>query len=471
MAKELGATEKDLINERVKKIAKIGKLGFAAYPSKSKKSYSNKRIHEIKEELLSSGQDIYLSGRVSALRGHGKLIFADLIDESGKIQIIFKADKMSDKEFQLVSLIDLGDFIEAKGSLFITNSGELSLECKKLQILTKALRPFPLEWYGLKDVETKYRDRYLDLALNPEVKEKFVLRSKIIESLRQFLLEKGFLEVDTPTLQPIAGGASAKPFSTHYNAYDRDVFLRIAPELYLKRLLIGGFEKVFEFARCFRNEGADAAHNPEFTLLEFYIAYADYEQLMDLTEEMIRFVTKAINNDKLKIEIAAPGQRPSGSATDRRIDFSKKFKRVTFDKLTGGKKSDEEFKATLSKLIEPTFVTNHPTELIPLAKRNEKNPKVVDSFQLVINGVELIKAFSELNDPVDQRRRFEEQAKLRQKGDEEAQPMDEEFLRALEYGMPPAAGWGMGVDRFVKVLTDSKTLREILFFPFMKPEK
>lgn len=458
MANKIGASEKDIINERVKKIAKIKELGFLPYPSKSKKSYSNRRIKNIKEELLASQQEIFVAGRVSGLRGHGKLVFADISDQTGKIQAVFKADITSPKEFKLVSLLDLGDFVEVSGRLFITESGELTVEAKKLQILAKALRPLPEKWYGLKDIETRYRERYLDLALNPAVMDNFYLRSKVIQTLRDFLLGNGFIEVDTPVLQPVAGGASAKPFSTHYNAYDRDVFLRIAPELYLKRLLVGGFEKVFEFARCFRNEGVDALHNPEFTNLEFYWAYADYEKLMDFTEELVCFVVKAVNNGNLELKI-----------DDKEIDFSKKFRRITFDQLTKGKKSDEEFKKAVENLIEPTFVTNHPTSLIPLAKRNEKNPEVVDSFQLVINGIELVKAFSELNDPIDQRKRFEEQAKLRQKGDEEAQPMDEDFLRAVEFGMPPAAGWGMGIDRFVRVLTSSKTLREVLLFPFMRP--
>lgn len=458
MSKEIGATEKEIIAERTKKLDKIRGLSIDPYPSKSEKSYSNARIREIKEELLSSKQNVNIAGRITGMRGHGKLIFADISDQTGKIQAVFKADNLDKKEFELISLFDLGDIIEASGNLFLTNAGELSVEARKVKILTKALRPFPESWYGLKDIETRYRERYLDLSINPEVRDIFYVRSKVIQTIREFLINKEFLEVDTPVLQPLAGGASAKPFTTHYNAYDRDVFLRIAPELFLKRLLVGGYEKVFEFARCFRNEGVDATHNPEFTNLEFYFAYADFEKLMDLTQDLIREVIKAVNDGKLEMEIYG-----------NRIDFSKKFERVTFAELTGGKNDDEAFKKALEKLIAPTFVTNHPTDMIPLAKRNEKNPDVVDSFQLVIGGLELTKAFSELNDPIDQRKRFEDQLKLREKGDEEAQPLDEDFLRAIEYGMPPAAGWGMGIDRFVRVLTSSNTLREVLFFPFMKP--
>jgi len=456
----LGATEKDLIENRIKKLEELKKAGIDPYPSKSNRNYTAKDVVDKQNQLVDSQDKVTVAGRMMARRGHGKLVFADLTDESGKIQIVLKQDSLSEKAFGIVELLDVGDFIEVDGKVFVTKAGELSIEADTLRLLAKSIRPLPEKWHGLKDVETRYRERYADFIVNPEVKQKFYTRSKVINALRQYLIEDGFMEVDTPVLQSVAGGASAKPFLTHYNAYDRDVYLRIAPELYLKRLLVGGFEKVFEFARCFRNEGVDATHNPEFTNLEFYWAYADYEKLMDFTQDLVRFVIRSINNGDLVLEI-----------NGQKVDFSKPFNRVTFDELTGGRRTDQSFKEGAAKIVQPTFVTNHPTEMIPLAKRNSDNPEVVDTFQLVIAGIELVKAFSELNDPLDQRERFEEQMKLREKGDEEAQLIDNDFLKALEYGMPPAAGWGLGVDRFVRVLTDSNTLREILFFPFMKPEQ
>ncbi len=454
----IGATEKDLIEARRNKLEELKKLGINPYPSESKKEISNKKILDNSLELIKSKKELVTAGRITAIRGHGRLVFADLVDESAKIQIIFKADILEDNEFKIIPLLDLGDFIEVKGSIFKTNAGEISVEVHALKLLTKSLRPIPEKHFGFKDPELRYRERYLDLLINSEVKKKFYIRSQIIQIIRDFLISKNFVEVDTPVLQPIAGGASAKPFITHYNVYDRDVYLRIAPELYLKRLLVGGFEKVFEFARCFRNEGVDASHNPEFTNLEFYWAYADYKKMMDLVEELIKDVVSKINQGNLNFEI-----------NGKKIDFSKKFDRKTFAEVTNGKNTDEAFKAGIAEIVEPTFVTNHPTELIPLAKKNADNNAIVDTFQLVINGLELTKAFSELNDPTDQRERFIEQKKLREKGDDEAQAMDEDFLKAIEYGMPPTAGCGIGIDRLVRLLTNSNTLREILLFPFMKP--
>ncbi len=458
MSNDLGATEKDLIESRVTKLSELKNLGVDPYPSVSNRDRLIETVLANKDSLIDSKEKVTIAGRAIAKRGHGKLVFLDVVDESGKIQGVLKADLLKEGAFEVVNCLEVGDFVEISGTIFVTNAGELSVQASDVRILTKSIRPLPEKWNGLKDIETRYRERYVDFIVNPEVKQKFYARSKIIKALRDFLTENGFMEVDTPVLQAIPGGASAKPFSTHYNAYDREVFLRIAPELYLKRLLVGGFEKIFEFARCFRNEGVDATHNPEFTNLEFYWAYADYEKLMNLTEDLVRFVVRAVNNGDLTLEIDS-----------KKIDFSQKFERTTFHELTDGEESDEAFKKGVAKLINPTFVTNHPADLLPLAKRNGKNSKLVDSFQLVIGGIELIKAFSELNDPIDQRERFVDQAKLREKGDEEAQRLDEDFLKAIEYGMPPTAGWGLGVDRFVKVLTDSKTLREILYFPFMKP--
>ena len=452
----LGLTEKELIEARKKKLLEIKKLGLNPYPAESFRDHTASEILKNAEKLISTKDKVTVAGRIMAIRGHGKLVFCDIVDESGKIQAVFKLDLLGD-DFKLVPLLDLGDFIEATGIIFKTNAGEVTIQTESLKILSKSLRPLPDAHYGFKDPEARFRERYVDLLINPEVKEKFYVRSKIIQTLRDYLIDKGFVEVDTPVLQSIAGGATAKPFVTHYNAYERDVFLRIAPELYHKRLIVGGFEKIFEFARCFRNEGVDPTHNPEFTNLEFYWAYADYEKMMDLVEDLIRKIVAAINKGDLHYKI-----------NDIEIDFSKKFARKTFTEVTGGENSDEAFKKGLTDIVAPTFITNHPTGLIPLAKKNAENPEVVDTFQLVIGGLELTKAFSELNDPVDQRERFSEQMKMRQKGDDEAQVLDEDFLKALEYGMPPTSGCGIGIDRLVRVLTNSNTLREILFFPFMK---
>ena len=451
---QLGKTERDLIKAREDKREKLEAAGLEIYPAKSDRNYTVKKVLDSQKEFIAGSEDLRLAGRIVSLRGHGAIIFADLVDESGKIQLFFKKDNL-ENDFKIIELLDIGDFIGATGKLFITKAGETTLEVSKFKLLTKSMRPLPEKWHGLTDVETRYRERYVDLIVNPEVKDLFYKRSKIIQTLRSFLSENGFLEVDTPTLQTIAGGAVAKPFITHYNAYDRDVYLRIAPELYLKRLIVGGFEKVFEFARCFRNEGVDATHNPEFTNLEFYWAYTDYEKLMEFTEDLMRNLVKEVFG-RLDIEIAG-----------EKIDFGEKFPRITFDKMTDGKNTDEAFKVAVRKTIHPTFVIDHPVDISPLAKK--KDGSTVERFQLILGGLEVANAFSELNDPVDQKKRFEEQVERKEDG--EKHPFDEDFIKALEYGMPPTAGWGMGVDRMVMLLTGSKTLREILFFPFMKPEK
>lgn len=457
MSTNIGQTERDLIQARKNKLKNIIAENINPYPSLSDKKDNIALVLTDFDSLLKSKKDIKIAGRILALRGHGKLVFADLIDEKGKIQLVFKSDVMAEN-FKLIELLDLGDFIEASGTVFTTNAGEKSVETNKVKLLAKALRPLPEKWHGLTDPETRYRQRYLDLIVNKEAKDKFYARSKIVSLARQFLSDADFIEVETPVLQSIPGGATAKPFKTHYEAYGRDVFLRIAPELYLKRLLVGGFEKVFEFARCFRNEGVDATHNPEFTNLEFYWAYSDYEKMMSFVEDMVKNIVRGLAGEKLILK-----------TEDQETDFSKKFKVIKFAEVCDGKDTDEAFKEGIAKIIEPTFVVNHPTTLIPLAKRNEEDPSVVDSFQLIIGGLEIAKAFSELNDPTEQRKRFEEQMKLKREGDQEAQTIDEEFLTALDYGMPPAAGCGIGIDRLARVLTNSKTIREILFFPFMKP--
>lgn len=440
--------ENELTKLRIKKLEAIKGYGVDPYPAKVKRTHSTKDALDADKATV--------AGRLRLIRGHGKAAFADLYDESGKIQLYFKFDNLGEEKYKIFELLDMGDFISATGEIFITKTGEKTIKVEDFSLLTKTIKNLPDKWHGLKDVEERYRMRYLDLMFNPEVKTSFETRSKAIQAMRDFLLERNFIEVETPVLQVIAGGASAKPFVTHYNAYDSDVYLRIAPELYLKRLLAGGYERVFEFARCFRNEGVDWSHNPEFTMLEFYHAYIDYEQLMTFTEEMIQdVVKKATGNDYIEYE-------------GEKIYIKAPFKRVTFNEVTSGKNNDEAFKEGVKKIKEPTFVIDHPAELLPLAK--QKNGGLAQSFQLIIAGTELVKAFSELNDPAIQRANFEAQLELRKSGDEEAQMGDADFVEALEYGIPPTAGWGMGIDRFVMLLTGSNALREVIFFPFMKPK-
>ena len=414
-------------------------------------------IVPIAEARKGRGKPVAVAGRLMATRLQGKIAFADLKDFSGKIQLFFSEEELGKDYQQFRDFIDIGDFLRAEGPVFTTKAGEISVRVKKLQLLAKALRPLPEKWHGLKIVEERYRQRYLDLIANPEVRDLFLARTKIIQSLRHFLDRADFIEVETPTLQPIPGGAAARPFVTRYNAYDTDVYLRVAPELYLKRLLVGGFERVYEFARVFRNEGVDAVHNPEYTDLEFYWAYADYEKLMDFTEDLVIEVAKAVRGE------------PTLEREGKEIRLKKPFRRVSFSEATLGRGSDEAFKDYVRKETGPVFVVDHPTTLSPLAKR--KDERHVERFQLVAGEMEFVNAFTELNDPLEQRERFLEQEKARAKGDEEAQRLDEDFLTALEYGMPPAGGWGMGVDRFILLLTGRHAIRETILFPFMKPKK
>ncbi|MBI2448192.1 lysine--tRNA ligase [Candidatus Microgenomates bacterium] len=444
--------EQDFKKIRLEKLENLKKMGVNSYPAKFDRTHTSAEALKLKM----GAKKVRVAGRLMLIRDLGRICFAHIQDGAGRIQIAFNEKEIGKEQYKFfIKNFDLGDFIGVEGETFKTKAGEKTILVKKFEILTKSLLPLPDKWHGITDTEERYRRRHLDLIFNKEAKEKFITRNKIIKSLTGFLEDKGFLEVDTPIIQPMAGGAIAEPFKTRYNAYDADVYLRIAPELYLKRLIIGGFEKVYEIGKAFRNEGVDANHNPEFTILEFYWAYADYENLMKLTEEMLIRLAKDVFG---KNYITAGGKK---------IIFKKPFARKTFAQVTGGKKSDEAFKNGIKKLIQPTFVIDHPTELLPLAKKN-KDGKTVQSFQLIVAGQELVKAYSELNDPADQLARFEEQDKNRKKGDKEAHQVDNNYIEALEYGMPPTAGWGMGVDRLVKLLTDSETLREIMFFPYMR---
>ncbi len=483
-------TLKQLLADRKKKLDLIKEAGVNPYPSKAKRTCTNaealKNFNKLKKRKIT------LVGRIMGKRGHGGINFADLEDESGKIQIALRKDEIGEKNFNIfLNLIERGDFIEVEGTLFLTRAGEKTLGVSRWKLLSKALKPLPEKWKGLQSEELRYRKRYLDLLTNQETRERFRKRSHFIELLRNFLLGKGFLEVETPILQQMAGGAIAKPFKTRHNALGQDYFLRIAPELYLKRLIVGGFEKVFEFARNFRNEGISTQHNPDFTMLEFYLAYSDYEKLMSLTEEMFKKIIPKINGSFV---INFQGKKFDFKPPYKKVLFSdlvKKELKLDMDKLkrkdlleiikknsielknisseSDAKLLDEIYKKIIRpKLSGPLFLMDYPKEMIPLAKTKEENPKRIATFQLIVNGWEIIKAYNELNDPGEQADRFLEQAKAKEKGDEEAHGFDEDYVEALSYGMPPTAGWGMGIDRFLAILLDQKNLRDVILFPLRR---
>jgi lysyl-tRNA synthetase class 2 len=492
-------TIEEIRKNRIKKLQNIQKAGFLAYPEKTKRTHRIGDVLDNFSQLSKKKENLFLVGRIMTLREHGGVTFFDIYDGSYSlktarniIQVLLKRDWVGEKSYQFFrENFDIGDFIQVRGNLLKTKTGEKSIGASDFKILAKSLLPLPEKWHGLKDVEERYRKRYLDLLFNPEVKRKFETRSQIIKEIRNFLDKEGFLEVETPILQPVYGGAKARPFKTFLNAFDMEMYLRIAPELYLKRLLIGGFEKVYEIGRIFRNEGVDRSHNPDFTMLEFYWAYATYKDLMVLTEQMFSFLLKKIFN---KTEITYEGKKINFKTPWQRIEFNSLFRKYTkinleeinLDSLIkkakdlGIKVEKGEQKAEVADAIykkyclphlwQPTFIINHPVGAFPLAKQLEKNPKKLANFQLIVAGWELVNAFSELNDPLEQARRFEEQEKSFKLGFQEAQRMDRDFLEALEYGMPPAAGFGMGIDRLTALLTDSHSLREVILFPTMKPK-
>jgi len=482
----------EIRKNREKKLKNLKKIGIDPYPISTKRSHTIKEALDNFLKLSSKKEEIVLVGRMISKRKHGAITFVDIENGHGKIQAVFKQDDLGERGYQFfLDNFDIGDFVEIKGVLFETKTKEKSILVYDFKLLAKSLRSLPEKWHGLKDAEERFRKRYLDLIFNPEVKKKFILRFKIIQEIRNFLIKNGFIEVETPILQPVYGGATAKPFRTHLNALDLDLYLRIAPEIYLKELLIGGFEKVFEIGRVFRNEGIDRFHNPDFTSLEFYWAYKDYKDLMKFTEEMFLHLLRKIFNKTIieyqgeKIDFKAPWKRVEfHQALEKEIGINiyevhenvlkRKAEELKIEIEKGAAKAeiaDKIFsKVCKPKIKNPTFVIHHPYGTAPLAKSYPKDPKKLARFQLIVAGWELVNAFSELNDPIEQKKRFEEQEKLYCKGFEEAQRMDKDFIEALEYGMPPAAGFGLGIDRLVALLTNSKTLREVILFPTMKPK-
>lgn len=452
----------DIIKARKEKLENIKAKRINPYPAEARRTLTAGEAVKNFYRIMASRRKIFLAGRLRSWRDQGGVVFTDLEDETGRIQLVLKKDSLADFDFFKAGL-DAGDFVEAAGRLFKTKAGQKSVEAVHLKILTKSLRPLPAEWYGLKDVEDRFRRRYLDFILNPEVKAKAEFRSRLTVELRKILWAEGFLEAETPVLQPLPGGAKAKPFKTYHHALKEDFYLRVAPELYLKRLLVGGFEKVFEIGKNFRNEGVDREHNPEFTMLELYWAYQDYRGLMEFLK---KFLLRAVKNLKLK-------NHPFAGKWET-ITFDQaleKFLKAKADNLSPDE-ADEVFKKEVRpKIINPTFIINQPKAISPLAKANSQDPDLVDRFQLIVGGFELVNGFSELNDPLDQRQRMEEQERKFRAGDEEASRLDQDFLEALEYGMPPAAGLGMGIDRLAALLTDSHNVKEIIAFPTLRSEK
>lgn len=439
------------------------------------------------------GADVSLAGRLMSKRGMGKASFCDLQDRDGKIQLYVKIDDIGEEAYEDFKKFDIGDIVGVKGTVFKTHRGEISIKTHSIQLLAKSLQPLPEKWHGLKDVDLRYRQRYVDLIINPDVKKTFITRSKIVKEIRRFLDDRGFLEVDTPILNIIQGGATAKPFVTHHNTLDMDLFLRIAPELYLKRLIVGGLEKVYEMGRMFRNEGMSIKHNPEFTMMELYEAYTDYNGMMELTETLISTVAeKVLGSAKItyqgqEVDLTPPWNRMtmreavlkySGidfdtiSSDEDARDAARAKKLHVDDKMSRGEVMSLVFEEMAEEhLIQPTFIIDYPVEISPLTKRKPDKPELTERFELFITGREMANAYSELNDPIDQMDRFMQQVKKREAGDDEANMMDDDYVNALEYGLPPTGGLGIGIDRLIMLLTDSYSIRDILLFPTMKPRE
>jgi lysyl-tRNA synthetase class 2 len=485
----------ELLQIRRDKLDTLRGLGIDPFGTKFSRTHEAGKVIAAyadltKEELDEKAVEVSLAGRIMTKRAMGKASFAHVQDLSGKIQIYVRADSVPEHKYQAFDLLDIGDMIGVKGVVFKTKTGELSVKVTDLEVLTKSLLPLPDKFHGLKDVEMRYRQRYVDLIVNPDVQKTFITRSRIMQSMRRYLDDRGYLEVETPTLHAIAGGASARPFITHHNALDMQLFMRIAIELHLKRLIVGGLEKVYEIGRVYRNEGISTRHNPEFTMIELYEAYADYEDIMDLTESLIAHISKEVLGTTV---ITYQGQEVDLTPAWRRVsmidlikevagvDFSVQMTDAEAHRLAAEHKVPVEkhmsfghivnaFFETLCEhtLIQPTFVTGHPVAISPLAKKKESDPRFTDRFELFIVAREHANAFTELNDPIDQRQRFEAQLLEKEAGNDEAHEMDDDFIRALEYGLPPTGGLGIGVDRLVMLLTDAPSIRDVLLFPHMR---
>jgi lysyl-tRNA synthetase, class II len=485
----------DQLRVRREKMNQLREQGIDPFGKRFERTHSAQDLKDLygeltKEELEEKNVEVTIAGRIMTKRGKGKAGFAHIQDLTGQIQIYVRKDAVGEDSYAIFDSADLGDIVGITGTIFKTKVGELSVKAKQFELLTKSLRPLPDKFHGLKDVEQRYRQRYLDLIMNPESKQTFIMRSKIIQAMRRYLDEQGFLEVETPMMHAIAGGAAARPFITHHNALDMPLYMRIAIELHLKRLIVGGLEKVYEIGRVFRNEGISTRHNPEFTMIELYQAYADYRDIMKLTENLIAHIAKEV----LGTTTVQYGEHTVNLEPEWRrlhmVDAIKEYTGVDFWKQMSDEEARQlakehgvEIKENMEfghivneffeqkvedKLIQPTFIYGHPVEISPLAKKNDEDPRFTDRFELFIVGREHANAFTELNDPIDQKERFEAQLKEREAGNDEAHMMDEDFIEALEYGMPPTGGLGIGVDRLVMLLTNSPSIRDVLLFPLMR---
>lgn len=487
----LNIEQNELIRVRREKLKELREMGIDPFGGKFEVTHKANFILENYDDL--DGQTVKLAGRLMTKREHGKASFGHIQDISGQIQVYAQLNNLGEDTYNLFKKLDIGDIIGVEGKVFKTRRGEVTVEINSLTLLTKSLQPLPEKWHGLKDVDLRYRQRYLDLIVNPDVKDVFIKRTKIIKAMRNYLDSRGFLEVETPTLHVIPGGASARPFITHHNALNIDLYMRIALELHLKRLLVGGLERVYEIGRNFRNEGISTKHNPEFTMIELYQAYADYEDMMEITENMIGYIAKEVLGDTVinyqgeKIDLTPPWERIT------MVDAVKKYANVDYhdwktdaDAIAAAKDLGLEVEKDATKgsvlnlifeekvephLVQPVFIKDYPIEISPLAKKIPGNEDFTYRFEAFVVSRELANAFSELNDPIDQKERFKKQMELREKGDDEAHRMDEDFVRALEYGMPPAGGLGIGIDRLIMLLTDSPSIRDVILFPTMKPKE